>query len=63
MPPPKKYEVTHWSTGLLVRHLGVTDANGGQGVRHYGVQPMAATVVPVLHRAAPEAKVVDAVGL
>lgn len=26
IPPPKKLGVTHWSTWLLSRHLGIRDA-------------------------------------
>ena len=38
-PPPKKYGVTHWSTRLLARHLGISDAAVAAIWREAGVQP------------------------
>jgi transposase/uncharacterized damage-inducible protein DinB len=38
-PPPKNYGVTHWSTRLLARHLGISDAPVAKAWREYCVQP------------------------
>jgi hypothetical protein len=38
-PPPKKYAVTHWSTRLLARHLGISDATVAKAWRECRVQP------------------------
>src|SRR5512143_3981027 len=37
--PPKKYGVTHWSTRLLGRHLGISDHSVAEIWREYGIQP------------------------
>ena len=49
-PPPKKYGVTHWSTRLLARHLGISRRDGGQGVARVPGPAVAGRDVPVLHR-------------
>ena len=38
-PPPERLGVTHWSTRLLARHLGVGDATVARAWRRYHVQP------------------------
>ena len=38
-PPPKKYGVTHWSSRLLGRHLGISNGTIAKAWRDYGVQP------------------------
>jgi transposase len=38
-PPPKRLGVTHWSTRLLARHLGISDATVAKAWREYRVQP------------------------
>ena len=38
-PPPKRLGVTHWSTRLLARHLGISDATVAKAWRDYRVQP------------------------
>jgi len=37
--PPKKYGVTHWSTRLLGKHLGIGDATAAVIWREAGIQP------------------------
>ena len=49
-PPPKQYGVTHWSSRLLGRHLGVGNATVARAWRDYGVQPWRVGDVQVLHR-------------
>jgi len=63
MPPPKKYGVTHWSTRLLARHLGIGDATVAKAWRDYGVQPWRARSFRFSTDPLLEAKVVDVVGL
>ena len=38
-PPPTKYGVTHWSSRLLGRHLGISNGTVAKAWRDYGVQP------------------------
>jgi transposase len=38
-PPPKKLGVTHWSSRLLGRHLGIGDATVARAWRKYGIKP------------------------
>jgi hypothetical protein len=38
-PPPDSLAVTHWSTRLLGRHLGISDATVARAWRAYRVQP------------------------
>ncbi len=38
-PPPKKYGVTHWSSRLLGRHLGISNGTIAKAWRAYGVAP------------------------
>jgi transposase len=38
-PPPKKLGVTHWSTRLLARRLGVSDYTVAKAWRAYGIKP------------------------
>ena len=63
MPPPKKFGVTHWSTRLLARHLGIGDATVAKAWRDYGVQPWRARSFRFSTDPLLEAKVVDVVGL
>ena len=50
-PPPDSLAVTHWSSRLLGRHLGVGDATVARAWRRYHVQPRRETF-RVLHRPA-----------
>lgn len=61
--PPKKYGVTHWSTRLLARHLGVGDATVARAWREYGVQPWRVRTFKFSTDPELVAKVTDVVGL
>ena len=62
-PPPKKLGVTHWSSRLLARHLGIS-ASAVQGAWHdYGVKPWRARSFRFSTDPELEAKVIDVVGL
>src|SRR5918996_3623957 len=62
-PPPKKLGVTHWSTRLLARHLGISDATVAKAWRDYGVQPWRTGSFRFSTDPELVAKVVDVVGL
>jgi transposase/DNA-binding CsgD family transcriptional regulator len=62
-PPPKKYAITHWSTRLLARHLGIGDATVAKAWRDYGVQPWRSRSFRFSTDPLLEAKVIDVVGL
>jgi hypothetical protein len=38
-PPPKKYVVTHWSSRLSARHLGIGYGPVARVWRDHGIQP------------------------
>lgn len=48
-PPPKKYGVTHWSSRLLGRHLGVSNGTMAAIWRQAGGATVAGRDVHVLH--------------
>ncbi|MBA3782861.1 MAG: IS630 family transposase [Nocardioides sp.] len=62
-PPPKKLGVTHWSTRLLAKQLGVSDYTVAKAWRDYGVQPWRAESFRFSTDPELEAKVIDIVGL
>jgi transposase len=62
-PPPKKYAVTHWSTRLLARHLGIGDATVAKAWREYRVQPWRAESFRFSTDPQLVGKVTDVVGL
>ncbi len=62
-PPPKKYGVTHWSSRLLGRHLGIGDATVARAWREYGVQPWRSGTFKFSTDPQLVAKVTDVVGL
>jgi transposase len=62
-PPPKKYGVTHWSTRLLGRHLGIGDATVAAIWREAGIQPWRATSFRFSTDPELVGKVTDVVGL
>jgi len=62
-PPPKKLGITHWSTRLLGRHLGVSDATVAKAWRDYGVQPWRSESFRFSTDPELVAKVVDVVGV
>ena len=49
-PPPASLAVTHWSSRLLGKHLGIGDATVAQGLARLPGAAMAAGDVQVLHR-------------
>jgi len=63
-PPPKKYGVTHWSSRLLGRHLGISNGTVAKAWRDYGVAPWRVETFK-FSPTDPElvAKVTDVVGL
>ena len=62
-PPPERLAVTHWSTRLLARELGVGDATVARAWRRYGVQPWRRETFKFSTDPELEAKVRDIVGL
>src|SRR6478735_11503126 len=62
-PPPKKYAVTHWSSRLLGRHLGISDATVAKAWREYRVQPWRAESFRFSTDPLLVGKVTDVVGL
>jgi transposase len=62
-PPPERLGVSHWSTRLLARHLGVGDATVARAWRRYHVQPWRRGTFKFSTDPALEAKVRDVVGL
>lgn len=62
-PPPERLGVTHWSTRLLARHLGVGDATVARAWRRYHVQPWRRGTFKFSTDPALEAKIRDVVGL
>lgn len=62
-PPPASLAVTHWSSRLLGRHLGVGDATVARAWRRYGVKPWRRETFKFSTDPELEAKVRDVVGL
>jgi transposase-like protein len=62
-PPPKRLAVTHWSTRLLARHLGIGDATVAKAWREYRVQPWRAESFRFSTDPELVGKVTDVVGL
>jgi len=62
-PPPDRIAVTHWSTRLLARHLGVGDATVARAWRKYGVKPWRRETFKFSTDPELEAKIRDVVGL
>ena len=62
-PPPESLAVTHWSSRLLGRHLGVGDATVARAWRRYGVKPWRRETFKFSTDPELEAKVRDVVGL
>ena len=62
-PPPKKLGVTHWSTRLLAKHLGISDATVAKAWRDYGIAPWRSESFRFSTDPELVAKVVDVVGL
>ena len=62
-PPPERLGVTHWSSRLLGRQLGIGDATVARAWRRYHVQPWRRETFKFSTDPALEAKVRDVVGL
>jgi transposase len=62
-PPPASLAVTHWSSRLLGRHLGISDATVARAWRAYHVAPWRRDTFKFTTEPALEAKVRDVVGL
>ena len=62
-PPPERLGVTHWSTRLLAKELGVGDATVARAWRRYGVKPWRRETFKFSTDPELEAKVRDVVGL
>lgn len=62
-PPPQTLGVTHWSSRLLGRHLGIGDATVARAWRKYGVKPWRRETFKFSTDPELEAKVRDVVGL
>jgi hypothetical protein len=61
--PPESLAVTHWSTRLLGKHLGISDATVARAWRAYRVQPWRQGTFKFSTDPELEAKVRDVVGL
>jgi transposase-like protein len=61
--PPASLGVTHWSSRLLARHLGIGDATVARAWRAYRVQPWRSETFKFSTDPELEAKVRDVVGL
>src|SRR3954452_25190344 len=62
-PPPASLAVTHWSSRLLGRHLGMGDATVARAWRAYRIQPWRQDTFKFSTDPELEAKIRDAVGL
>ena len=62
-PPPKKYGVTHWSSRLLGRHLGIGNRTVATAWREYGVAPWRVETFKFSTDPELVAKVTDVIGL
>jgi transposase len=62
-PPPASLAVTHWSSRLLGRYLGIGDATVARAWRRYGVKPWRRETFKFSTDPELEAKVRDVVGL
>src|SRR3954453_12394884 len=62
-PPPAALAVTHWSTRLLAKHLGISDATVARAWRAYRVQPWRSETFKFSTDPELEAKVRDVVAL
>jgi len=62
-PPPKRYAVTHWSSRLLGRHLGISNGTVAKAWRDYGVAPWRVETFKFSTDPELVGKVVDVVGL
>jgi transposase len=63
LPPPAKLGVTHWSSRLLGKHLGISFSAVAKAWREYGVQPWRSETFKFSTDPELVAKVTDVVGL
>lgn len=62
-PPPKKLGVTHWSSRLLAKQLGIDNTSVARAWREYGIRPWRVETFKFSTDPALVAKVTDVVGL
>src|SRR5512132_2538781 len=62
-PPPEKLGVTHWSSRLLAKHLGVSDFTVSTTWKRWGLQPWRVETFKFSTDPELEAKIRDVVGL
>jgi transposase len=62
-PPPERLRVTHWSSRLLARHLGVSDFTVTTTWKKWGLQPWRSQTFKFSTDPELEAKIRDVVGL
>src|SRR5665811_25009 len=62
-PPPRKYAVTHWSSRLLGRYLGISNGTVARAWGDYGVAPWRVETFKFSTDPQLVGKVVDVVGL
>ena len=62
-PPPEKLGVTHWSSRLLAKHLGVSDFTVSTTWKKWGLQPWRVETFKFSTDPELEAKIRDVVGL
>lgn len=62
-PPPPKLGVTHWSSRLLAKHLGISFSAVAKAWRKYGIQPWREETFKFSTDPELVAKVTDIVGL
>jgi transposase len=62
-PPPEKLGVTHWSTRLLGKHLGISNFAVGTVWKRWGLQPWRSETFKFSTDPELEAKVRDVIGL
>ena len=62
-PPPHRLGVTHWSSRLLAKHLGVSDFTVFTTWKRWGLQPWRVQTFKFSTDPELEAKIRDVVGL
>ena len=62
-PPPERLGVTHWSSRLLAKHLGVSDFTVSTTWKRWGLQPWRSQTFKFSTDPELEAKIRDVVGL
>jgi transposase len=62
-PPPERLGITHWSSRLLAKELGIGDATVARAWRRYGLQPWRRGTFKFSTDPRLEAKVRDVLGL